>query len=114
MAAVKAADPQVTCRVAAIDEPNAVRVYGGDVRWRIRQGDASSYRMAAEGINRTNAVIVNVQHEFGLYGTWTDGVYEDHLRTFLEALQKPAVITLHTVPPEPTPSMRKAIRSVVE
>src|SRR6195256_6766198 len=83
MAAVKAADPHVTSRVAAIDEPNEVRVYSGDVRWRIRQGDASSYRMAAEGINRSNAVIVNVQHEFGLYGTWTDGVYEDHLRTFL-------------------------------
>ena len=114
MAAVKAADPHVTSRVAAIDEPNEVRVYSGDVRWRIRQGDASSYRLAAEGINRSNAVIVNVQHEFGLYGTWTDGVYEDHLRAFLEALRKPVVTTLHTVPPEPTPSMRNAIRSAVE
>ena len=113
MAAVKAADPRVRCRVAAIDEPNAARPYGGEVRWRIRQGEAKNYRAAAEAINRSNADIVNVQHEFGLYGTWTDGVYDDHLRPFLEALTKPVVTTLHTVPPDPTPSMREAIRSAV-
>jgi glycosyltransferase involved in cell wall biosynthesis len=114
MAAVKAADPRVTCLVAAIDEPNEGRRYGGEVRWRIRQGDASAYRAAAEAINRSDADIVNVQHEFGLYGTWTDGVYDDHLRPFLETLRKPVVTTLHTVSPEPTPSMREAIRSAAE
>jgi len=114
MAAVKAADPRVTCRIAAIDEPNAIRLYGDEVRWRIRQGDASSYRAAAEAINRSSVNIVNVQHEFGLYGTWTDGVYEDHLHPFLEALRKPVVTTLHTVPPEPTPSMRGAVRAAAE
>ena len=33
MAAVRAADPHVRCRVAAIDEPNEVRPYGGEVRY---------------------------------------------------------------------------------
>jgi glycosyltransferase involved in cell wall biosynthesis len=113
MAAIKAADPRVRFRVAAIDEPNEVRPYGGEVRWRIRQGDASNYRVAAEAINRSNADIVNVQHEFGLYGTWKDDVYDDHLRPFLETLRKPVVTTLHTVPPDPTPSMREAISSAV-
>jgi glycosyltransferase involved in cell wall biosynthesis len=114
MGAIKAADPRVRYRVAAIDEPNEVRPYGSEVRWRIRQGDAKNYRVAAEAINRSNADIVNVQHEFGLYGTWTDGVYDDHLRPFLETLRKPVVTTLHTVPPDPTPSMREAIRSAVQ
>ena len=113
MAAVKASDARVRCRVAAIDEPIEVRPYGREVRWRIRQGDANNYRAAAEAINRSNADIVNVQHEFGLYGTWTDGVYDDHLRPLLEALRKPVVTTLHTVPPDPTPSMREAIRSAI-
>jgi len=114
MAAIKAADPRVRFRVAAIDEPNEVRPYGGEVRWRIRQGDASNYRVAAEAINRSNVDIVNVQHEFGLYGTWKDDVYDDHLRPFLETLRKPVVTTLHTVPPDPTPSMRQAISSAVK
>lgn len=114
IAAVKAADSHVACRIAAIDKSNDAQRYGGEVGWRIRQGDASSYRAAAEAINHSDADIVNVQHEFGLYGTWVNGVYEDDLRPFLEALRKPVVITLHTVPPEPTPSMRDAVRSAAE
>lgn len=114
MAAVKAADPRVKLRVAAIDEPNEARPYAGNVRWRIRQGDPRNYRAAAEGINRSNADIVNVQHEFGLYGTWTDEIYDDHLTPFLETLRKPVVTTLHSVPPDPTPSMCDAIRSIVQ
>jgi glycosyltransferase involved in cell wall biosynthesis len=111
MQSVKMADPSVTTVVAAIDEPNVVRLYGKEVRWRIRQGDARSYRAAAEAINASHVGIVNVQHEFGLYGTWNDGVYEDHLQAFLETLHKPVVTTLHTVPPQPTPSLRDAVRT---
>ena len=111
-AAVKSADAGNTARVAAIDEPNAVRPYGAEVRWRIQQGNAESYRAAALGINASNVDVVSVQHEFGLYGTWTDGVYEDHLAPFLETLRKPVVTALHSVPPEPSPSMRKAVRTI--
>ena len=113
IAAVKVADPRIKFQVAAIDESIEVRPYGREVRWRIRQGGASNYRAAAEAINHSNADIVNVQHEFGLYGTWTDGAYDDHLRPFLEALNKPVITTLHTVPPDPTPSIREAVRSAV-
>src|SRR5437899_2002211 len=88
MGAVKAADSRVRCRVAAIDEPNEVRPYGGEVRWRIRQGDAKNYCMAAEAINRSNADVVNVQHDFGLYGTWKDDVYAHHLRPSPQPLRK--------------------------
>lgn len=113
MAAVKAADPGITTRVAAIDEANELRPYGSEVRWRIQQGDVDSYRAAAAGINASNVDIVNVQHEFGLYGTWSDGVYTDHLGPFLETLDRPVVTTLHSVPPEPSASMREAIQTVV-
>ena len=110
MTAVRGADPTVRVVHAAIDEPNAVRAYGPEVRWRIRQEDWRTYRDAALGINATNIDIVNIQHEFGLYGLWHDGVYDDHLKVFLEHLRKPAVVTLHTVPPKPEPWMLDAIR----
>ena len=110
MTAVKSADPTVRVVQAAIDEPNAVRAYGPDVRWRIRQEDWRTYRDAALGINATNIDIVNVQHEFGLYGLWHDGMYDDHLKVFLETLRKPVVVTLHTVPPNPEPWMLDAVR----
>ncbi len=114
LAAVKSADPAVRCVQAAIDEPNAARAYGPEVRWRIRQEDWRTYRDAALAINATNADIVNVQHEFGLYGLWHDGTYDDHLKVFLEHIAKPVVTTLHTVPPKPEPWMRDAVRVASE
>jgi glycosyltransferase involved in cell wall biosynthesis len=112
MAAVKAADQTVRCSVIAIDEPNSARAYGPDIKARIRQRDAESYRVAAALLNESNIDIVNVQHEFGLYGVWKDGVYEDHLRPFLLELRKPVTVTLHSVPPSPSPSMRDAVRLI--
>jgi predicted GH43/DUF377 family glycosyl hydrolase/glycosyltransferase involved in cell wall biosynthesis len=124
VAAVRGADPTVTCRLAAIDEPAVLRPYGSEVRWRIRQGDVASYRAAARSINSSNADLVNVQHEFGLYGSWTEPTftagrwtesgYEDHLRPLLEELRKPVVTTMHTVLPRPSPSMRSAVRAIAE
>lgn len=111
-AAVQAADPTARTLQAAIDEPVTVRAYGPDVRWRIRQGDAGSYRAAAAAISKAGIDVVNLQHEFGLYGTWADGVFTDNLRPFLEELRVPLVTTLHSLPPDPSPSMREAIRTV--
>ena len=124
IAAVRASDPAFVCRVAAIEEPAVRHPYSSDVRWRIRQGDAETYRAAAQAINESNADAVNVQHEFGLYGRWTepefiagrwtDSAYEDNLRCFLEDLRKPVVTTMHTVLPRPVPSVRDAVRAIAE
>jgi predicted GH43/DUF377 family glycosyl hydrolase/glycosyltransferase involved in cell wall biosynthesis len=121
---VRATDSSATCQIAAIEEPSVLRPYRSEVRWRIRQGDPQSYRAAARAINASNVDAINVEHEFGLYGTWkepalvagrwTDSVYEDHLRGFLEELRKPVVTTMHTVLPTPSPSLRDAVRSIDE
>lgn len=124
MAAIRSAEPGTRCSVAAIDEANVVRPYGPEVRWRIRQGDPESYRTAALAINASNADVVNVQHEFGLYGVWrepgyrdgrwTETGYEDHLHEFLDTVRKPVITTLHTVLPDPPPSVRDAVRAIAE
>ena len=122
--AVREADSHTQCRVAAIDERNSVRAYGSEVRWRIKQGSALPYRAAAREIDRSNAEIVCVQHEFGLYGLWKgggfvgdhwiEGMYEDHLTPFLEELKKPALVNMHTVLPDPSPAIREAVRAIAE
>lgn len=124
MAAIRLAEPSTRCSVAAIDEANVVRPYGPEVRWRIRQGEPESYRTAALAINASNADVVNVQHEFGLYGVWrepgyrdgrwTETGYEDHLREFLDTIRKPVITTLHTVLPDPPASLRDAMRSIAD
>ena len=113
-AAVKSADPTARIFAAAIDEPGAARPYGPEVRWRVRQEESSTYRDAAIAISASNVDIVNVQHEFGLYGVWHDGTYDDHLRVFLENCTKPVVTTLHTVAPKPEPWARETVRFISE
>ena len=113
-AAVKSADPSVRIFAAAINEPGAARAYGPEVRWRIQQEEASTYRDAAVAISASSVDIVNLQHEFGLYGMWHDGTYDDHLRVFLENCTKPVVTTLHTVAPKPEPWALETVRFASE
>jgi len=111
--ALKAADESVLIQWAAINEATSIHLYGPQVRWRIRQGDPDSYRVAAERLNVAAVDVISLQHEFGLYGNWGDP-FEDHLTTFLEVLQKPLVTTLHSVLPDPSPSIRAAVHRIVQ
>ena len=111
--AVKAADPTVRLSWAAINEAGSIHPYGPEVRWRIRQRQPASYRAAAEQINASRVDVVSLQHEFGLYGVWSD-TFDDHLQPFLDTLRKPLVTTLHSVVPDPSESVREAVRRIGE
>jgi glycosyltransferase involved in cell wall biosynthesis len=113
-AGVRMADPSVRIQYAAIDEPFAARTYGSAVAWRIAQEKPEAYAAAARAISRSTVDVVNLQHEFGLYGLWHDGQYDDHLRVFLDECTKPVVTTFHTVPPVPEPWMRTAVRDATD
>ncbi|MDE3112332.1 MAG: glycosyltransferase family 4 protein [Chloroflexota bacterium] len=113
VAAVRAADASARCSVIAIDEPGARRPYGEAVVGRIVQGEAASYRAAAAAINASGVDVVNVQHEFGLYGVHRGGVFVDHLVAFLRELRRPVVTTLHTVLTHPEDRMRDSVREIV-
>lgn len=105
------ADPKARLWWAAINEEHSIHPYGAQVRWRIRQRHPDTYERAAANINESDVDIVSVQHEFGLYGIW-GATFEDHLAPFLETLTKPLVTTLHTTLPDPSPSVREAVRRI--
>lgn len=109
--AIRQADPDIQTVWAAVDEEHSTHPYGPEVRWRIRQGCPDTYTKAAIALNNADVDVVSVQHEFGLYGIW-DKTFDDHLRTFLETLEKPLVVTLHTVLPNPSPSVLQAMRRI--
>src|SRR2546430_6207358 len=62
VAAVKAADADVRVVQAAIDEPNAARAYGPEVKWRIRPGDLARYRAGGRAVQASSADRVHVPH----------------------------------------------------
>ncbi len=89
--------------VIAVDEPGGeVRTYGPEVIARIRQNERGDYLRAARTISEDPAAeLLNVQHEYGLFG----GELGEWLVDLMRTLIKPVVLTLHTVLPEPDEKM---------
>jgi len=76
----------------AINEPGAHYHYGKEVVWPIEEDILKTYEQAAEFLNCSDVDLVNIQHEFGLFG----GTWGNYLLTFLKKLKKPVVTTMHT------------------
>jgi glycosyltransferase involved in cell wall biosynthesis len=97
--------------VVVIDEPGAEnRQYDATVAARISQDDRESYSRAAKAVNAHPAPMLNVQHEYGLFGG-ADGAW---FLDFLEKVEKPVAVSLHTVLPEPSESHRAVARRICE
>jgi glycosyltransferase involved in cell wall biosynthesis len=97
--------------VIAIDEPGAdERAYGSEVIAHLTQDNRASYLDVAQLVNAHAADTLNIQHEYGLFGG-TDGEW---IVDLLSAVDKPTVVTLHTVLPEPTPNHMRVTRAICE
>ncbi len=83
--------------------------YNKRVKWLIERDEAESYLEVAEQINASDIDVVNLQHEFGLFG----GEYGEYILQFLDEIEKPVVTTLHTVlehfDPEPLAVLKKVV-----
>jgi glycosyltransferase involved in cell wall biosynthesis len=79
--------------------------YPERVRFTLDQHDAGAYLQAADSINLSNADVVSVQHEYGIFG----GEEGADLLALLRGLQAPIVTTLHTILREPTPQQRSVL-----
>ena len=96
--------------IAALHPPDGPHVYPLEVRHQIRRDVRGDYRRVAMAINDSEAKVVSVQHEYGIWGG-TDGEY---ILDFVSALTKPVVSTLHTVPHDPTPGQRRILLELIE
>ncbi len=103
LSAVAAARPASQCFAVPVNDIPGGYEYPGVVRFEIEEQDLSSYRRAAGFLNISNADIVCVQHEFGIYGGPAGG----HLLALLRELRMPVVTTFHTVLRDPTPDQRR-------
>jgi glycosyltransferase involved in cell wall biosynthesis len=101
-------DAGVRTWVVAMDEEGAGYAYGAEVRLQVHEDSVEEYRAAAEALNRSDAQVVNLQHEFGIFG----GEWGEYVLELVEPLDRPLVVTLHTVLPDPPPRARRVIRAL--
>lgn len=95
--------------VVAISSEKKKNCYCEEVIYELSKKEEKEYEKCAEFINRRKrAVLVCIQHEFGLFG----GDFGSHLLYFLKKIKKPVVITLHSVIPKPDKKLYKLVRQI--
>jgi glycosyltransferase involved in cell wall biosynthesis len=101
--------PSVECFVCAVSEPDRSYDYPPEVRFEIEEEEPDSYRRAADFLNFSNADVVCLQHEYGIFGGRAGG----YVLRLLRDLRIPVVTTLHTILREPDPDQYRVLREII-
>ena len=98
--------PTIKSKIIAMNNGKNLS-YPEEVLFRINETQSQDYINVAKKINKTNSIkLVNIQHEFGLYG----GKYLNFLSPFLETINKPVITTLHSVTPDPQDNIKSIVQ----
>jgi glycosyltransferase involved in cell wall biosynthesis len=116
---MKEKNPDMDDFIVAVEDNDKGYKYSSSVKFHFNDKDHEGYKKAAEFINKSDAQVVNIQHEFGLYGAKVnpETLGQDdgkNFLIFLRALKKPAVTTLHMVYKKPAPHHLEVVREICE
>ena len=100
--------PNVESFVAPVNDLPQGYAYPPEVRFEFGEGDLDSYRRTADYLNFSNADVVCLQHEYGIYG----GPAGSFILALLRDLRIPVVTTLHTVLDEPDAQQRRVLQEL--
>jgi glycosyltransferase involved in cell wall biosynthesis len=100
----------VKCEVIAVNDPDEIYNYPEEVVFQIDRDKLRDYYLAADYIKYSDADIVCLQHEFGLFG----GIAGDYIFTLLAGINKPVITTMHTIIREPEPHYRVATEKLID
>jgi glycosyltransferase involved in cell wall biosynthesis len=95
--------------VIAVNDAGSPHAYPPAVRFQIERDEARSYAGAATWVNDSDRDVVNIQHEYGLFG----GLWGSHLLEFMRQVRRPVVLTLHTVLPAPCAELREITQELI-
>jgi len=87
--------------------PDDKRVKSANIH-PIKKQERQSYIEAAEFINNSNIDIVNLQHEFGIFG----GSWGRYVLDFMVNVKKPIVTVLHTLEPNQSGERAEVFRKI--
>jgi len=102
-------DEFAPARVISVNEIETIYDYDSRVKQQIRQDFEEDYVQAAKYINSSRINVVNVQHEFGIYG----GEWGKYILSFLQNVHKPVITTLHTVEPDFESTARNVLKEIL-
>ncbi len=102
--------PGADCFVVPVNDLAEGYDYPPEVRFEIEEQELDSYLRAADFLNFSNADVVCLQHEYGIFG----GPAGSHVVRLLRHLRMPIVTTLHTVLDRPNEDQRRVMDQILE
>lgn len=106
-------NPTLKSKILAINENgSSFYNYNRGVIYQINESDIEDYIESAKRINNDDKIkLVSIQHTFGIFGGGDNGEF---LISFLEHLNKPCVVTFHTVIPFPDGQRKKMVQAIAK
>lgn len=95
-------------QVVAVSDKDNYYSYPPEVKFEINQQNKKNYTNAAHFLNNSDVDVINIQHEFGIYGG-NDGIY---ILDTVEKLRKPIVTAFHTVLDKPSPEQKYIVEQL--
>lgn len=88
--------------VIGVSDSDSPIQFPSEVALEVSKDRRSDYIKAANFVNSSDIEVICIQHEFGIFG----GPYGAYVLDFVRRLEKPFVITFHTVLESPSPEQR--------
>jgi glycosyltransferase involved in cell wall biosynthesis len=82
--------------------------YNSEVKFEIKEQNLDDFKEAAYYLNLSQCEVINLQHEFGLFG----GEDGSNVLSLIQNLKKPLVTTLHTILSNPTKEQLYIIKEI--
>lgn len=100
-------NPVTKAKIVALNENSSAHYsYPSAVLSAITADELENYVSLANQLNRRSDVrLINVQHEFGIFG----GSWGDYLIPFFQTIKKPVIVTFHSVLPNPDERLKSVV-----
>ena len=105
-------NPHIKTKILAMNN-NGLNIYNypKKVIYQLSDSEREDYINVAKKINQNDSIkLVCIQHEFGIFG----GEYGEYLIDFLKNLNKPNIITFHSIIPQPDEKRIQVVKNISE
>lgn len=99
-----------TQKVISIDGRRFYKPLYSETTHKIGRDFIEDYLLMAEFLNHSPVNVVNIQHEFGIFG----GQSGEYVCSFLDRVKKPVATTLHTVLPDFDGKAKEVFHEIVD
>ncbi len=104
-------NPKLKSMVIALNDETGIQNYSKKVTMEINRENIEDFINKAEEINKSKDIkLVCIQHEFGIFG----GEFGNYLIPFLDKLEKPSVVTFHSVLPNPDEKRKRIVSYICD